>query len=254
MAIKDGEVEGKDPLGDSSGQILSPPTRLFLHRGGNDFGWVDFSPVDFSDFSHDLTFAIVSALEDHGIHPPALAIKEAVDNLIHALPCEVSVVVYPELGFVSFSDTGPGIPDISLAMQPGYTTAGSVERKYIRGAGLGFHILTSDLEGAGGRFLIDSRPGTGTYVRLEILPERLRNKAAPCQQRLTVRQVSILTHIAESGPSTVPAIASKIGVSVSTAYRDVRDLVTGGLIIRDSSGKLFLSFQGRRYLKYLSEL
>lgn len=240
--------------GGAATRVLSPPTRLFLQEGEREFSSVEFPPLDFADFSHDLSFAVVSALEDRGISPPAVAIKEVIDNLVHALPCEASVLVYPGLGFVSVSDTGSGIPDISLAMQPGYTTAKAREKRYIRGAGLGFHLAALEMEERGGRLWVESRVGGGTYVRLDILPERLRESVPLEDHRISLRQVGILSLLAEHGPLVVPALASTLGVSVSTAYRDVRDLVRGGLVLRDPSGKIFLSSRGKRYLRSLSGL
>jgi serine/threonine-protein kinase RsbT len=55
---------------------------------------------------------------------------------------------------LAFSDQGPGIPDIELAMKDGYTTGGGM------GLGLGgSKRLSSD-------FSIDSRPGAGTRVSI----------------------------------------------------------------------------------------
>ena len=53
-----------------------------------------------------------------------------------------------------FSDQGPGIPDIALAMKDGYTTGGGM------GLGLGGAKRLSN------EFSIDSRPGAGTRVTL----------------------------------------------------------------------------------------
>ncbi len=238
------------------GEILSPNTYLFIQ--GDDelnFQSVCFPPSDFSGFSHDLTFAVVSALEERGVRPPTTAIKEIVDNLAHALPCEVCVLVHPEMGFVSFSDTGPGIPDLDLAMQPGYTTANDVLRRSIRGAGMGFFLARREMEERGGNLVIMSRPDLGTYVRLEILPERLlSHRSGISFDNLSMRQIVLMTLLADSGPLNAQQLAKRLGVSVSTAYRDARDLVQKNLVIRDPSGKIFLSTQGRRYLQSLSGL
>jgi serine/threonine-protein kinase RsbT len=55
---------------------------------------------------------------------------------------------------LAFEDAGPGIPDVTLAMKDGYTTAGGL------GLGLsGARRLSSD-------FHIQSRPGEGTRVTI----------------------------------------------------------------------------------------
>ena len=53
-----------------------------------------------------------------------------------------------------FSDQGPGIPDIELAMKDGYTTGGGM------GLGLGGAKRLSS------EFAIDTRPGAGTRVTI----------------------------------------------------------------------------------------
>ena len=53
-----------------------------------------------------------------------------------------------------FSDRGPGIPDIALALKDGFTTGGGL------GLGLGGAKRLSN------EFAIDSRPGDGTRVTI----------------------------------------------------------------------------------------
>jgi len=64
-----------------------------------------------------------------------------------------------------FSDRGPGIADIDLASQPGYSTAPDWARELGFGAGLGINNMeqNSDL------FKIRSRVGEGTVVRATVL-------------------------------------------------------------------------------------
>ena len=53
---------------------------------------------------------------------------------------------------LTFEDSGPGIPDVNLAMRDGYSTAG--------GLGLGL----SGAKRLSNEFAIDSAPGKGTRV------------------------------------------------------------------------------------------
>lgn len=64
-----------------------------------------------------------------------------------------------------FSDDGPGIADVELVSQPGYSTAPDWARELGFGAGLGINNMeqNSDL------FKIRSRVGKGTVVRATIL-------------------------------------------------------------------------------------
>lgn len=64
-----------------------------------------------------------------------------------------------------FSDDGPGIADVELASQPGYSTAPDWARELGFGAGLGI----SNMEQNSDLFKIRSRVGKGTVVRATIL-------------------------------------------------------------------------------------
>lgn len=64
-----------------------------------------------------------------------------------------------------FSDHGPGIADIDLASQPGYSTAPDWARELGFGAGLGI----SNMEQNSDLLKIRSRVGEGTVVRATIL-------------------------------------------------------------------------------------
>jgi len=61
-------------------------------------------------------------------------------------------------------DEGPGIPDIELAMQPGYSTASARIREMGFGAGMGLCNIKnfSDI------FQISSEVGRGTYLKMII--------------------------------------------------------------------------------------
>jgi anti-sigma regulatory factor (Ser/Thr protein kinase)/Fe-S-cluster-containing hydrogenase component 2 len=129
-------------------------------------------------------------LKDHlsRIGADALALRRA---MIAAYEAEMNVVIHARTGSMwarldegrldlEVSDEGPGIPDIELAMQAGWSTASEKARQMGFGAGLGLpNIRTnSDL------FEIESRVGKGTRIRSTIYLSRdagLRPSAAePC--------------------------------------------------------------------------
>ena len=67
-----------------------------------------------------------------------VALYEAEVNVVaHAYEGVMKVAVNPEYIEVIISDKGPGIPDISLAMQEGYSTASPKVREMGFGAGMG---------------------------------------------------------------------------------------------------------------------
>ncbi|HAZ27793.1 TPA: anti-sigma regulatory factor [Candidatus Acetothermia bacterium] len=89
---------------------------------------------------------------------------------------EMNIVLYSEGGRIIlivredrvellFSDRGPGIADIDLVSQPGYSTAPDWARELGFGAGLGI----TNMEENSDLFKIRSRVGQGTVVRATIL-------------------------------------------------------------------------------------
>jgi anti-sigma regulatory factor (Ser/Thr protein kinase) len=63
---------------------------------------------------------------------------------------------------LSISDSGPGMDDVGLCMQPGYSTASDELREMGFGAGMGLPNMKKNAE----RFSIDSRKGEGTRVEM----------------------------------------------------------------------------------------
>lgn len=59
-------------------------------------------------------------------------------------------------------DVGPGIPDISLAMQEGYSTAGDEAREMGFGAGMGLPNMRNNSDA----FEITSQAGRGTRIEM----------------------------------------------------------------------------------------
>jgi anti-sigma regulatory factor (Ser/Thr protein kinase) len=68
----------------------------------------------------------------------------------------------PEVLGIDIADDGPGIADIGLAMQPGYSTASDEQREMGFGAGMGLPNMKKNAD----ELRIDSAPGKGTQVRM----------------------------------------------------------------------------------------
>lgn len=67
---------------------------------------------------------------------------EAELNLtIHSFGGKMTLSVYPDRIWLYVSDTGPGIENIELAMQKGYSTASEEVRMLGFGAGMGFYNI-----------------------------------------------------------------------------------------------------------------
>lgn len=93
----------------------------------------------------------------------AIAMYEAEINMvIHANGGDIHVDITSEKVRIQLMDEGPGIPDINLAMQEGYTTASNTAREMGFGAGMGLPNMkrySDELD-------IHSELGKGTEVDL----------------------------------------------------------------------------------------
>ena len=113
---------------------------------------------------------IKSLLKELQIDPGV--IRRAV---VVAFEAEMNVVMYADEGTVSFvltdedigievADRGPGIPDLDMALQEGWSTA----TDEVREMGFGFGMGLPNIRKNSDRFEVTSRVGEGTTVRSRI--------------------------------------------------------------------------------------
>jgi anti-sigma regulatory factor (Ser/Thr protein kinase) len=87
-----------------------------------------------------------------------------INMVIHAFGGTIDVIVSPEEIMMILKDQGPGIEDIELAMQAGYSTAPDNIRSLGFGAGMGLPNMkryTDDMK-------IESILGVGTTVTMRV--------------------------------------------------------------------------------------
>jgi serine/threonine-protein kinase RsbT len=95
------------------------------------------------------------------IRRASIATYEAEMNVvIHAGGGDVSLTATPAIVHIRILDDGPGIPDIELAMQPGFSTATDEIRELGFGAGMGL----PNMERCADKLDIRSEVGVGTTV------------------------------------------------------------------------------------------
>lgn len=113
---------------------------------------------------------VKKTLKDLGFKPEVIrrtviALYEAEINLvIHAGGGEVDVEISPESIQMIFTDQGPGIPDVALAMKEGYSTAPDNVRSLGFGAGMGLPNIKKYTD----EMKIDSTVGKGTTMYLKV--------------------------------------------------------------------------------------
>jgi len=90
-----------------------------------------------------------------------VALYEAEVNVVaHAYEGEILAVISADAIHITVSDRGPGIADISLAMQEGYSTASPAVREMGFGAGMGLPNIKRNCD----KLEISSEPGEGTSL------------------------------------------------------------------------------------------
>jgi CBS domain-containing protein/anti-sigma regulatory factor (Ser/Thr protein kinase) len=96
-----------------------------------------------------------------------IAIYEAEMNLvIHTTEGGIiRMQIDPHRILMQVTDTGPGIPDINLALQAGWSTASQEVRNMGFGAGMGLANMRRCVD----RLELESTPGKGTKLVMEIL-------------------------------------------------------------------------------------
>ena len=88
-----------------------------------------------------------------------------INMVIHAHGGDADVYVYPDKIRVVLSDTGPGIKDVSLAMQEGYSTAPDNIRSLGFGAGMGL----PNMKRYSDKLEVRSTVGVGTVIEMEFI-------------------------------------------------------------------------------------
>ncbi|MBE6715387.1 MAG: anti-sigma regulatory factor [Ruminococcaceae bacterium] len=93
----------------------------------------------------------------------SIALYEGEINMvIHAGGGEADINVYEDKVEIILADKGPGIPDIDLAMQEGYSTATENVRSLGFGAGMGLPNMKRYTD----EMKIESKVGVGTTITM----------------------------------------------------------------------------------------
>jgi anti-sigma regulatory factor (Ser/Thr protein kinase) len=181
---------------------------------------------------------------------PIVAIREIIENLVHADFRDALVSVLANGHVVRVSDSGPGIDDPGQAMRPGFTTAGADERSIIRGVGCGLPLAASVMDAEGGTIEFARNLGGGTVVTLttpnQTIEDDSENAAMPAEDDRLVMALLL-----EMGPSLPEHVAAELSWTVGRCGRELVVLESRGLVSRDSDGRRSLTPNGSRLLSTL---
>ena len=189
---------------------------------------------------------------------PEVAVREVIENLIHADYRGVVISVLNGGHVVRVSDKGPGIEDKARAMQFGFSGATVEALREIRGVGAGLGIAQAAVAELGGEVSVEENIGGGTVTTISVpvgdagVLEPSIPLAAPRQypdgvpkMNISERQQKALITVLECGEVGPSTVADRLEISVSTAYRDLSVLEEHGLVLADETGKRLISQLGR---------
>ena len=137
---------------------MSPePIKFSFNITGNDFTSAGKASVQVKKLLRQLSF------DSDTIRRVSVAMYEGEINMvIHANGGQADVIVADDYIEVVLSDSGPGIPDIDLAMQEGYSTA----KDNIRSLGFGAGMGLPNMKRYSDELSISSEVGVGTTVTM----------------------------------------------------------------------------------------
>jgi len=132
---------------------------------------------DFSNAGRSST-SIKEILQEIGIDPSiivrtAIASYEAEMNVVmYAQRGVLTLNITPEKLHLKLEDEGPGIENIDLAMEEGFSTATEEMREMGFGAGMGLPNIKKNAD----KFKISSIPGQGTTLDITICLDKTGKK------------------------------------------------------------------------------
>jgi hypothetical protein len=249
---------------------------------------VDIRSSDYGQLLNEVSSRTYAFAQDKGGTLPYIAIKEIVENLLHADIQEAVITILPDGNTIRVSDQGPGIADKEKAFLPGFTTGLPIVKDSMRS--VGGHILIEDNLKQGcvitlscsteGRepsrtpreqhsvaSTVSSQPSviqrtpsaigkSEIYEKRENAVENKRGTDIPVEKLhgiLSRRQQKVFMILAEEGEGGPSVVAKELEISLSTAYRDLVVLEKHGLIQTvDSSGKRKLTSKGIAFLPYVA--
>lgn len=203
---------------------------------------------EFHEFIGDLAARTYEFSRERGGRIPYVVIREVIENLIHAYFEGAVISILDDGNTIRISDQGPGIANRDKALLPGFTTATPEMRRFIKGVGSGLPVAREQLEFLGGAIAIDDNLGRGSVITLSVgapakAPAAPARVASPPPD-LAARQKKVLLLIAELGSAGPSAIAKELGISQSTAYRELQALEDLRLVSTKRQGKRTLTEEG----------
>ncbi len=241
-------IESCQPFEES----VKNPVRLAYYPANSTVPKIEdlFSPslTELMDLVTSKTFRY---LQEEASLIPFTALKEVVENLIHASFKDAVISIMDFGQVVRVADRGPGILEKERALLPGFTTASAEMRKYIRGVGCGLPLARELVSALGGKLLIENNLERGTVVTIYVPTQKTQERPAASSESelgLSLRQQKIVFLLAELVNARPSQIAHELKISPSTVYRELRTLETLGIVKPTKEGRRCLTDFGLKIL------
>ncbi|MBO5222816.1 MAG: ATP-binding protein [Clostridia bacterium] len=138
---------------------MSEPVKFHFDVEGDNFSSAGEASVNVKKLLRQLS------MDPETIRRVSIAMYEGEINMvIHANGGTADVLLYPDRIRIILADTGPGIADVALAMQEGFSTAKDNVRALGFGAGMGLPNMKRYTD----RMEIESEVGKGTTVTMDV--------------------------------------------------------------------------------------
>ncbi len=208
---------------------------------------IDIEPTDIGQYIEEIAAKTYEFAQQKGSSIPYTVIKEVCENFIHAQFKDPCISILDNGNTIKFTDQGPGITDKQRAQLPGFTSATTEMRKYIRGVGSGLPTVKDYLRFSNGRLIIEDNIREGTVVTIQI--DQSAPQATPvvyretprqerdAEQELSEREYNILVLAQEMGLVGPTEVEQNLHISLSTGHRALNKLEDMGLLQKTEGGK-----------------
>lgn len=232
--------------------------RIVAYPPAKDPEITEIAAADPRSATAKFTRSVMATVRELGGEVPEEAVREVLENLIHAEYQGVVVSVLDGGSVVRVSDRGPGIRNKERAVEFGFTGASPTALEDIRGVGAGLGLARTSAERSGGALTVEDNIGGGTVATISVGGTSASGTEPPKVQQaarrypdgvprmnISERQQKVLITVLECGEVGPSTVADQLEISVSTAYRDLSVLEEHGLVQAHESGKRIISPLGK---------
>ncbi len=233
--------------------------RIAVYPPGSDPEVTEVAAADPRSATAKFTKFVMARVRGLDGNVPEEAVREVLENLIHAGYRGVIVSILENGSVVRVSDKGPGIQNKERAVEFGFTGAAPEALEEIRGVGAGLGMARSAAQKAGGSLTVEDNIGGGTVATISVgegareaaeqepvvRAEPRRYPDGVPRMNISERQQKVLITVLECGEVGPSTVADRLEISVSTAYRDLSVLEEHGLVRADETGKRLISPLGK---------